>query len=128
MLKKLFLISLGFVTCQSFGAINFDTMRETQTPEVLTQSAFEIFEATKIVCSGISDEISKVSNVSKANTAVTAVGTVAAGGALVAGVMKSAEEKEIDDYRKLLTTSGCSFRNFCSLSAHFFIHRCRKTA
>ena len=62
----------------------------------LIANAEQIFEATRITCSGISDEIAKVSNISKANTAVTAVGTVAAGGALVAGIKKSQEEEEID--------------------------------
>ena len=41
----------------------------------LISNAQQMYEATRIVCSGISDEISKVSNISKANTAVTAVGT-----------------------------------------------------
>ena len=59
-------------------------------------NANELFNATRIVCTGLSDEISKVSNTSKINTAVTGVGTVAAGGALAVGIAKSSEEKEIE--------------------------------
>ena len=71
-------------------------------------NAEQIFDAVRITCSGISDEISKVSNISKANTAVTAVGTVAAGGALVAGVKKSQEEEEIDKLiEEMCARGGC---------------------
>ena len=48
----------------------------------VVRNAEQIYEATRIACSGVSDEIGRVANISKANTAVTAVGTVAAGGAL----------------------------------------------
>ncbi len=51
----------------------------------LITKAQSTYDAVRIVCSGISDEISRVSNVSKVNTAVTGAGTVAAGGALIAG-------------------------------------------
>ena len=59
-------------------------------------NAKQVFEAVRITCSGISDEIRRVANISKANTAIAATGTVAAGGALVAGIKKSQEEEEID--------------------------------
>lgn len=96
MYKILAILSL-FVASTSFGATSD-----------LIQSAEELFEATKIVCSGVSDEISKVSNVSKANTAVTSVGTVAAGGALAAGIMKSKEEKEIEELvDNICRVGGC---------------------
>lgn len=79
-----------------------------QTDDVIAK-AEQIFEATRITCSGISDEISKVSNISKANTAVTAVGTAAAGGALAAGVKKSQEEKEIDRLiEEMCANGGCT--------------------
>ena len=54
----------------------------------LIATAQSTYDAVRIVCSGISDEISRVSNVSKVNTAVTGAGTVAAGGALIAGAKK----------------------------------------
>ena len=44
----------------------------------------DLVDTSSAVCSGISDEISRIAKTSKVNTAVTAVGTVAAGGALVA--------------------------------------------
>lgn len=62
----------------------------------LVYQAEEIFEATRIACSGISDEISKISNISKANTAVSAVGTAVSGGALAVGIKKSQEEEELE--------------------------------
>ena len=65
--------------------MSVSAVRATDFP---LESAHEIFEATKIVCSGISDEISKVSKISKVNTVVTTAGTVAAGGALAAGIAK----------------------------------------
>ncbi len=70
--------------------------------------AEQIYEAARITCSGISDEIAKVANISKANTAVTAVGTVAAGGALVAGIKKNQHEEEIDRLiKKICDAGGC---------------------
>ncbi len=82
----------------SYGAVD-DLIAEAQN----------IFNATKMVCSGISDEISKVSNVSKINTAVTGVGTVAAGGALIAGIRKSQEEEEIDRLvEEICKAGGCT--------------------
>jgi len=75
----------------------------------LIANAEQIFEATRITCSGIADEISKVSNISKANTVVSAVGTVAAGGALVAGIKKSQEEEEIDALiAEMCAAGGCN--------------------
>lgn len=73
------------------------------------KNAEQVYEATRIVCSGISDEIAKVANMSKANTAVTAVGTVAAGGALYAGIKKSQEEEEIDALiEEMCANGGCT--------------------
>lgn len=71
--------------------------------------AEQIFDAVSITCSGISDEIAKVANISKANTAVTSVGTVAAGGALIAGIKKSQEEEEIDRLiEEMCKNGGCT--------------------
>jgi len=99
MFKKLFALLSAFMTSASFGAVDVENAE-------LINRANEIFEATRIVCSGISDEISKVSNVSKANTAVTAVGTATAGGALVAGIKKSQEEQDIDNLVKTICANG----------------------
>lgn len=77
--------------------------------EDVVHRAEEIYQATRIACSGISDEISKISNISKANTAVTAVGTAAAGGALAAGIAKSQQEKEIEALiDKMCKAGGCT--------------------
>jgi len=106
MYKKIFAIIACFATFESFG----DTVFVADPgSEDLIQNATELFNATKIVCSNISDDISKVSKVSKVNTAVTAVGTAASGGALVAGLKKSQEEKQIDELiDKMCKDGGCN--------------------
>jgi hypothetical protein len=91
--------------------------------EELINNAEELFNATQIVCSGISDEISKISNISKANTVVTAVGTVAAGGALVAGIKKSEEEEEIDALvAQICAAGGCSPEGIETMSDEYFFN------
>lgn len=87
----------------------------------ILRDAEQIFEAMRITCSGISDEISKVSNISKVNTAVTAVGTAAAGGALVAGIKKSQEEEEIDKLvDEICAAGGCSAEGVNAMSDETF--------
>jgi len=77
--------------------------------EDIILNAEEMYRATYITCSGISDEISKISNISKANTAVTAVGTVASTGALAVGIKKSQEEEEIEKLiDKMCKNGGCT--------------------
>lgn len=89
----------------------------------LIANAEQIFEATRITCSGISDEIAKVSNISKANTAVTAVGTVAAGGALVAGIKKSQEEEKIDALiAEMCAAGGCTAEGVKAMSNEEFFN------
>lgn len=71
-----------------------DVITDSNT-ELLNQ-AEEVYNATRIVCSGISEQIAKVANISTANTAITGTGTIAATGALVAGVKKSNIDAEIE--------------------------------
>lgn len=98
MLKKIFIAFVFIIPISSWADV-----------DSAIASAEEIMEATRIACSGISDDISKVSKISKANTAVTAVGTVAAGGALVAGIKKSQEEEEIDKIiEEICAKGGCT--------------------
>ena len=85
-----------FNTTLSFANSYEDTIRKAE----------EIYEVARITCSGISDEISKVSNISKANTAVTAVGTAASTGALAVGIKKSQEEEEIEKLIDQICKSG----------------------
>ena len=85
------------------------------------RKAEEIYEVARITCSGISDEISKVSNISKANTAVTAVGTVASTGALAAGIAKSQQEKEIEALiDKMCKAGGCTAEGVEAMSDEDF--------
>ncbi len=89
----------------------------------LVTRAEQAFDAARIVCSGISDEISKVSNISKINTAVTGVGTIAAGGALVAGIKKSQEEEEIDKLvAEICEAGGCTAEGVESMSNEDFFN------
>lgn len=110
--KKLFAFLYCLIPSISYGAID-DLIAEAQ----------ETFNATRVVCSGISDEISKVSNVSKINTAVTGAGTVAAGGALVAGIKKSQEEEEIDKLvAEICQAGGCTAEGVESMSNEDFFN------
>lgn len=110
--KKLFAFLCCLIPSISYGAID-DLIAEAQ----------DTFNATRMVCSGISDEISKVSNVSKINTAVTGAGTVAAGGALVAGIKKSQEEEEIDKLvAEICQAGGCTAEGVESMSNEDFFN------
>ena len=87
----------------------------------VVSDAENVFAAAKTVCSGLSDEISKLSSVSKVNTAVTAGGTVAAGGALVAGIKKSQEEQRIDELvAQICENRGCTAEGVAAMSDEDF--------
>ena len=87
----------------------------------VVKNAEQIYEAARITCSGISDEIGKIANISKANTVVTAVGTVASGGALVAGIKKSQEEKRIEELiQTICNNKGCSPEGVKAMSPEQF--------
>ena len=104
----------------SVCAVAMCTIQIAQADDVIN-NANELFNATRIVCSGLSDEISRVSNVSKINTAVTGVGTVAAGGALVAGVAKSNEEREIEALvDQICAKGGCNPESIRSMDLEQF--------
>ena len=91
-----------------FIFILFTIMSMADEADVI-KNAEQIYEATRITCSGISDEIGRIANISKINTGVTAVGTVASGGALAAGIAKSNEEKEIDRLiDEICANGGCT--------------------
>lgn len=112
MLKKLCLCLIYLMPVISFA----------DTAEVIS-NAQEIMNATRIACSGISDEIANVANISKANTAVAAVGTVAAGGALVAGIKKSQEEEEIDNLiAEMCANGGCTADGVRAMSNEQFFN------
>lgn len=84
-------------------------------------TAEDIFNATKTVCSGISDEIAQVAKISKINTAVTAAGTAVAGGALAVGIKKSAEEERIDEIiSQMCSAGGCTPEGVAAMSDEEF--------
>lgn len=83
----------------------------------------DLVDTSSVVCSGISDEISRVAKISKVNTAVTAVGTVAAGGALVAGIKKSQEEEEIEKLvNEICAAGGCTADGINKMSNEVFLN------
>ena len=110
-MKKILMLVIGFIPMISMA-----------DEADIIKSAEQIYEAARITCAGISDEIGKVANISKANTAVTAVGTVAAGGALVAGVAKSKEEKEIESLiNQMCANGGCTAEGVEAMSDEQFL-------
>lgn len=106
-------IVLCFLPCISFG----------NTDEIVSR-AEQLYKATKTVCSGISDEISHITNISVANTAVSAVGTASAGGALAAGLAKSNEDKEIEKLvNKICDAGGCTPDGIANMSNEEFFNQ-----
>lgn len=94
-----------------------------ETSEIIGR-AEHLYESARVVCSGISDEIARVSNVSKANTAVTTVGTVAAAGALAAGIAKSEQDKEINLIAKeICDDGGCTPEGVAAMSDEEFFNK-----
>ncbi|MBR4860221.1 MAG: hypothetical protein IKV10_02890 [Alphaproteobacteria bacterium] len=92
--------------CLLFTTVVSSAVADTTT---LVRDAEQAFQASRIVCSGISDEIAKVANLSRANTAISVAGTVTAGGALVAGVKKNKIEEEIDQIiTEMCNNGGCT--------------------
>lgn len=90
-MKKLLPLIVALLGTNAFAT---DVVTDSNT-ELLNQ-AEEVYNATRIVCSGISEQIAKVANISTANTAIAGAGTIAATGALVAGVKKSNIDAEIE--------------------------------
>lgn len=93
----------------------------------LIQNAQEIYNATQIVCHGISDKIGKIANISTVNTAITGVGTLASGGALIAGIQKSAEEQEIERLiNEMCKNNGCSAESIKNMTDEDFLNKILK--
>lgn len=88
----------------------------------ILQRANDLYEATRTVCAGISDEIAHVGNVSRTNTVVTAAGTVASGGALVSGIQKSKQDERVNQLvNQICSAGGCDADSISAMSdADFF--------
>lgn len=63
---------------------------------------YDALRATYTACVGIDDELHDLKVMAGINTAVTAVGTAAAGGATVVGLVKTNTDKQIAELEKLL--------------------------
>lgn len=112
-------IALLSVLIAPFGAVA-DTV-DGGDNEVL-QELYGIYATVQQFCGGISDRISNVSGVAKVNTAVTAAGTVASGGALVTGIMKSKVDKEIEELQKqICKRGGCDPDKVAAMSDEEFL-------
>lgn len=104
-----------------FATIVFAAVADTPS---LVLEGEQAFNASRVVCSGISDEIAKISNMSKANTAVSAAGTAMAGGALAAGIKKSKIESEIDLLIKdICKNGGCTPDGVSAMSNEDFFEK-----
>ena len=83
----------------------------------ILQRANDLYEATRTVCMGISDEIARVGNVSRTNTVVTAAGTVASGGALVVGIQKSKQDERVNQLvKQICSAGGCDADSISAMS------------
>lgn len=90
----------------------------------MIQNAEQIFQATKIVCSGISDEIGRLAKISTTNTVITGIGTATATGALVAGKKKSSTEEEIENLiTEMCTSGGCTAESIQTMSDEDFLNK-----
>ncbi len=99
----------GAAHALSFPMPGVGTGNDFSTADMLLNEAQDVYNATKIVCGNLSDEIARVANISKANTAISGVGTAAATGALVTGIKKAATDEDID----IMITEFCSENNNC---------------
>lgn len=117
MMKKSFILGGIMLPMVAFG--NNISMDETQ---YIISSAEKLLKTTRVLCSGISDELSQVSGVAKTETAINAVGAAAGGGAVYAGLKKSQLDKEIETLMdKMCTGGGCSANGIKSMSDDDFV-------
>jgi hypothetical protein len=112
-MKKYILLLIFTICTPAFAA----------SEDELIKNAEEVYEATKIVCSGISDEIGRIANISTVNTVITGAGTAAATGALVTGIKKSAEEEEIEKLiQDMCDKGGCDAETIDKMSDEDFFN------
>lgn len=62
----------------------------------------DALRATYTACVGIDDELADLKKMAGINTAVTAVGTAAAGGATVVGIVKASKDKQAEELEQLI--------------------------
>jgi hypothetical protein len=107
----LFLLS-GAVIGNPACAVQVSDVTGGNTADELIKNAEDVYNAMRVVCSGVSDEIARVANVAKVNTTISGVGTVAAAGALAVGIKKAATDEEIEE----MISVFCSGNNNCQNS------------
>lgn len=82
----------------------------------------QLYDVTGAVCGGISDELENLKNMTIGNTVVSGVGTVAAGGALYAGLSKVQIDKEIERLEKqICDAGGCTPEGVAAMSDGDFL-------
>lgn len=111
-----FILGVGLVLALYPVAHADDTDRLAQ----LTQ----LYNATRAVCGGLSDELQHLKNMTTGNTVVSGVGTAAAGGALYAGLSKSKIDREIERLeQQICDAGGCTPDGVAAMSdADFLEH------
>lgn len=84
----------------------------------------QLYNATRAVCGGLSDELQHLKNMTTGNTVVSGVGTAAAGGALYAGLSKSKIDREIERLeQQICDAGGCTPDGVAAMSdADFLEH------
>ncbi len=107
-MKKSFILGCIMLPMAAFADIIADAQSQLQ--------------ATRIICDGISDDLSRVSGVAKTDSAITAIGTVAGGGAVYAGFKKLKWDQEIETLMdKMCAGGGCSANAIKSMSDDDFV-------
>ena len=113
MLKRcLFIVSVFFASIDAGWADDALALQNMQ----------EFYGVVNQFCDGISDQISSVFGIARTNTVVTAVGTVAAGGALAAGIAKAEADKKIEELQnQICDAGGCDLETLDAMSDQEFM-------
>lgn len=82
----------------------------------------QLYDATRSVCGAVSDELQHLKNMTTGGAVVSGVGTVAAGGALYAGISKSQIDKEIERLQQqICDAGGCTVDGVQAMSDSDFL-------
>lgn len=103
-------------------ALTFNTSARADDADRIAQLT-QLYNATSVVCSGISDKLQHLKNMTTGSAVVSGVGTVVAGGALYAGLSKTQIDKEIERLEKqICDAGGCDADAVAQMSADTFFN------
>lgn len=105
----------------------YDNYEPSATDDALDEM-YDVYDAVRTFCGGLSAELSELSGISIANTVVTGVGTAAAGGALATGIAKANTDKKVSDMsqqiaEKICQNGGCNADSIESMTDQEFADR-----